>query len=77
MSRRPGIISFMNEELRGKRVTIVGNDFEASGVFVSADSHMNVLLDRAVVRDSDREASHGRIVVRGANIRYVVIHDDL
>jgi small nuclear ribonucleoprotein (snRNP)-like protein len=57
------------ERLTDQRVTLVLKDTrELSGKLVGADEHMNVVLDDASERSSDKTRHLGRVVLRGSNV---------
>jgi small nuclear ribonucleoprotein (snRNP)-like protein len=52
-----------------QRVTLVLKDArELSGRLLGADEHMNVVLDDASERSSDRSRHLGRVILRGSNV---------
>ncbi|MBS7642273.1 ribonucleoprotein [Candidatus Bathyarchaeota archaeon] len=60
-------------KLRNSRVKIrLKNNAEYSGVIVSCDTYMNLLLDDAEeYRDGEPKVNYGRIFIRGSNILYI------
>ena len=65
----------INKEVRIK----LKNALEYKGLLLNIDSYMNVLLDEAFeYRDNGQvSAKLGRIVIRGNNILYVILGDEV
>jgi len=60
-------------KLKNSRVKIkLKNNLEYSGVIISCDAYMNLLLDDAEeYRDGEPRVNYGRIFIRGSNILYI------
>jgi small nuclear ribonucleoprotein (snRNP)-like protein len=60
-------------KLKNSRVKIkLKNNLEYSGVVISCDAYMNLLLDDAEeYRDGEPRVNYGRIFIRGSNILYI------
>ncbi len=65
----------MNKEVKIK----LKNTLEYKGVLLNVDSYMNVFLDEAFEYREDGNISEklGRIVIRGNNILYVILGEEL
>ena len=65
----------VNKEVRVK----LKNTIEYKGVLVNVDSYMNMLLDKASEYREDGNIMEklGRIVIRGNNILYVILGEEI
>ena len=69
------LIDYMNDKLRGKRVVVVGVGYSARGILRDADMHMNVHLADAYIKEDEKEYKVGRVILRGATVKYIIIED--
>ena len=69
-SRKP--LNALTKQLNNYVSIVLKNGVEYRGTMVRCDSHMNLLLEKATERVSDKlTANYGSILLRGNNILYI------
>ena len=67
----PEITVLMSMKLQGRKILVACQGYKIEGILLAVDSHMNLLLDDAVIIYDDRQEKHGKLIVRGSEIKYI------
>lgn len=53
------------------------NNIEYNGKMINIDQYMNIMLDNAEEKDGNTKARYGRIIIRGNNMIYIKLENQL
>ena len=71
-SRKP--LNLLVKKLNGEVSIRLKNDVEYRGRMIDADSHMNIILEKATeYRANSPTANYGNVILRGSNILYICV----